>query len=109
MRLAYDHFRHLFRWTYVAFDSFEGLPKIKEIDKQEIWEPGKLKTTEEEFIQIVTEHGMPRDKLITVPGFYNFSLNKKLQNDLLPQKAAVVYIDCDLYDWSRQMIRVWQV
>ena len=38
MRLAFDCFHHLFDWHYVAFDSFEGLPEIGEIDKQAIWE-----------------------------------------------------------------------
>ena len=26
MRLAWDAFRYLFNWSFVAFDSFEGLP-----------------------------------------------------------------------------------
>mgnify|MGYP001560364962 FL=1 len=97
MRMAYDHFHHLFDWIYVAFDSFEGLPEISEIDKQEIWERGKLKTSENRFIHVVTRHGMPRKKLITVKGFYDVSLDENLKKKLLPTKAAVVYIDCDLY------------
>lgn len=50
MRKAYDCFHHLFDWTCVAFDSFEGLPEIGEIDEQDIWQKGKLKTGEEEFL-----------------------------------------------------------
>ena len=75
MRMAYDCFHHLFDWTYVAFDSFEGLPEIAPIDKQEIWEKGKLKTTEDEFVKKVTRHGLPKDKLITIKGFYDQVLN----------------------------------
>lgn len=97
MRLAFDAFRYLFDWTYVAFDSFEGLPEISEIDKQAIWEKGKLKTTEKDFIKIMTRHGMPKNKLMTVKGFYDASLNKETKKRLLPGKAAVIYIDCDLY------------
>src|SRR5262245_18861699 len=40
MRMAFDHSRHLFDWTFVGFDSFEGLPEIEAIDKQAIWEKG---------------------------------------------------------------------
>ncbi|MDD5146829.1 MAG: hypothetical protein PHN39_03795, partial [Candidatus Pacebacteria bacterium] len=40
MKIAWDTFRWLFDFTYVAFDSFKGLPDIKEIDKQAIWEKG---------------------------------------------------------------------
>lgn len=97
MRMAYDCFRYLFDWSYVAFDSFEGLPEIKEIDRQEIFQKGKLKTTEENFIRIVASHGIPKNKLITVKGFFEHVLTPELKLRLLPTKAAVIYIDCDLY------------
>lgn len=97
IKMAYDSFHHLFDWTYVAFDSFEGFPEIQEIDKQEIWEKGKCKTTEDDFIRIATRHGIPKEKLITIKGFYDVSLTPELKSRLLPTKAAVVYIDCDLY------------
>lgn len=98
MRMAYDYFHYLFDWDYVAFDSFEGLPEIKDIDKQDIWEKGKLATSEQDFIRLVTRHGIKRENLITVKGFYDKSLNSELKAKLLPKKAVVIYIDCDLYE-----------
>ena len=95
--MAWKNFQYLFDFTYVAFDSFEGLPSIDDIDKQRIWEKGKLATTEQEFIKKTSSFGIPLDKIITIKGFYEDSLNKDLQNKLLPTKAAVIYIDCDLY------------
>jgi O-methyltransferase len=97
MRLAWDAFHSLFDWTYVAFDSFEGLPEIQEIDRMEIWREGSLKTAEEDFIRLVAEHGMPREKLVTVKGFYDQTLTPELKERLLPTRAAVIYVDCDLY------------
>lgn len=97
MRQAFDTFRYLFDWIYVAFDSFEGLPEIDEIDRQDIWQKGKLKTDEKDFIRIMTRHGMPQNKLITVKGFYEQSLNESTKSKLSHGKAAVIYIDCDLY------------
>jgi O-methyltransferase len=97
MRMAYDNFNYLVDWTYVGFDSFEGLPEIAEIDKQQIWEKGKLKTTENDFIKLVLRSGVPKQKLMTVKGFYDQSLTSELKEKLLPKKAAVIYIDCDLY------------
>lgn len=97
IRLAYDAFRVLFDWTYVAFDSFEGLPEIPEIDRMGAWRPGGLKTSEEDFLRLVLEHGIPRDRLVTVKGFYDRSLTPELKRRLLPARAAVVFIDCDLY------------
>jgi O-methyltransferase len=97
MRLAWDHSNGLFDWTFVAFDSFEGLPDIPPIDRNPMWEKGKCATTEEELIAIVKSSGMPRDRLITVKGFYDQSLTNEIANELLPQKAVVIYVDCDLY------------
>ena len=105
MRKAYDCFHYLFDWIYVAFDSFEGLPEIAKIDKQEIWHKGKLKTEEKEFIRICLRHGIPGDRLITVKGFYEESLNDELKERFLPRKAAVIYIDCDLYKSTVPVLR----
>jgi hypothetical protein len=97
MRLAWDvcHCEH--DWTYVGFDSFEGLPEIQEIDKMPIWKKGACAYSEQEFLQTVLQHGIPRERLITVRGFYQKSLTMELRDQLLPTKAVVVYIDCDLY------------
>jgi hypothetical protein len=97
MRMAWDAFHHLFDLTYVGFDSFEGLPEIARIDEQEIWEKGKLAYAEQTFVRTVTEHGMPRRKLVTVKGFYEHVLDDSLKERFYPHKAAVVYVDCDLY------------
>jgi O-methyltransferase len=97
MRMAWDATRYLFDWTYVALDSFEGLPPLEPIDRMPIWQAGGLKTSEEEFRRIVVGHGMPPERLITVKGFFQESLTEGLKQRLLPAKAAVVYVDCDLY------------
>ena len=97
MRLAWRHFSSLFDWNYVAFDSFEGLPEIEDIDKQEIWAKGRLATTEQDFVNMVVAEGIPNNRLRTVKGFYDQSLTMDLQQELLPAKAAVIYVDCDLY------------
>jgi O-methyltransferase len=97
MRLAWDIFHSLYDWTYVAFDSFEGLPEMDPSDSMPIWKKGDLKTTEMDFLRTVVKHGMPRKKLKIVKGFYDESLTPELRDELLPDKAVVVYIDCDLY------------
>ncbi len=97
IRKAWSHFKYLFDFHYVGFDSFEGLPEITEIDKQQIWQKGKLAFQEERFIKRALKHGIPKDRLKTIKGFYDDSLTPELRDDLLPMKAAVIYIDCDLY------------
>src|SRR3954469_19946853 len=41
MRMAWKHTNQLHRWTFVGFDSFEGLPEIASEDSQQIWQKGK--------------------------------------------------------------------
>lgn len=96
--MAYDAFSHLYDFTYVAFDSFEGLPEVEGIDVHGgLWYRGKMRTSEESFVRMCREHGLPMNKLRTVKGFYKDSLTTALRDELAPLKAAVVYIDCDLY------------
>lgn len=97
MRMAWDAFRYLFDWTFVAFDSFEGLPPMEDFDRSDIFKPGNLATAEGDFIRTVVQHGMVPERLRTVKGFYDRSLTTELRDSLLPGKAAVVYVDCDLY------------
>src|SRR5882762_563012 len=97
MRAAWDAFHVLYDWKYAAFDSFEGLPDLEEIDRMPIWRKGALKTSEEDFIRTVVKHGMPREKLFTVKGFYDQSLNEQTRKRFFPERAAVLYVDCDLY------------
>ena len=69
MRYAWQHTRHNFDLTYVAFDSFEGLPDIEPIDRLANWQRGSFAMSEEDFIATVTGAGMPRERLTTVKGF----------------------------------------
>jgi O-methyltransferase len=105
-RLAWDHFHHLFpTMKFIGFDSFEGFPDIQHIDKQEIWQKGKSKIEEEAFRTLVLQHGIAEDHFQTVKGFYEESLTKELQQSLLPKKAGLIYVDCDLYHSTVPVLR----
>lgn len=97
MRYAWKHTRHNFALTYVAFDSFEGLPEIEPIDALADWKRGSFAISEEDFVATVVDAGMPRDRLKTVKGFYDTSLTPEIAAALQPRKATIVYVDCDLY------------
>jgi hypothetical protein len=97
MRYAWKHTRHNFALTYVAFDSFEGLPDVEPIDALADWQRGSFAISEEDFIATVVEAGMPRERLKTVKGFYDQSLTPDLAAELGPCKATIIYVDCDLY------------
>lgn len=98
MRLAYDSLEYSSALTYVEFDSFAGLPEVTGVDVQGAnWSQGILSMSEDEFRRRCVDFGMPPDRLVTVPGFYDHTLTDDLADRLLPTKAAVIYIDCDLY------------
>lgn len=96
-RMAFNTFKNLFNFKYVAFDSFEGLPDVKGSDQMEVFYKGKLSFDKDRFIKLVTKEGIKESELIVVKGFYENTLNKELVKSLEPLKAAVIYIDCDLY------------
>lgn len=97
MRYAWRHTQHNFAFTYVGFDSFEGLPEIDPMDQLADWQKGHFAMSEEDFVNTVLEAGMPRDRLVTVKGFYDATLTPRLADRFLPTKASIVYVDCDLY------------
>lgn len=105
MRHCWTHTRHNFNFTYVGFDSFEGLPEISPDDAHPGWERGSFAISEASFIKTVTDAGMPQDRLMTVPGFYDDTLTDKLAASLLPRKATIIYVDCDLYKSTVPVLR----
>lgn len=97
MRFAWKHTQYNFAFTYVGFDSFEGLPEPDPLDRQADWKKGSFAVTEEDFIATVRSAGMPADRLRTVKGFYDKTLTPETASKFLPRKATIIYVDCDLY------------
>jgi len=83
-----------------AFDSFEGLPDLEHESSVEIWKKGALATAVEDFMRMVSEHGIYTDRVHTVKGYYSVSLTADLHKSFVDQgrKAALVTVDCDLYE-----------
>ena len=90
MRFCWRHTQHNFNFTYVGFDSFQGLPEIQDVDYQPVWKEGTLKIGKESFIKTVLASGLPRERLITVKGYYEDVLTEDLAQRLLPRKASVI-------------------
>ena len=85
----------------MAFDSFEGLPASDGTHGISTYEPGNLATSEEEFLDIIAEHGIFVDRVHTFKGFYQGSLTQELTAQLRDKngvRAALINIDCDLYE-----------
>ena len=85
---------------FYAFDSFQGLPKVKGPDAEGFrhFEEGEFHCDTAKFSQGIASKGVDLDKVSIVPGWFEETLNNQTKMTLPLTKAAVVYIDCDLYE-----------
>jgi hypothetical protein len=81
-----------------AFDSFQGLPPPKDIDLHSQWEKGDFKMNQQDFINKLKDNGITKSEYALVPGFYDESLKVNQTDKLGIKQAAIVYVDCDLYE-----------
>lgn len=93
---------------FFAFDSFEGLPESKGIDKESRqFEKGEYHATIEQFKSHIKKHavtgGDPKD-IVVVPGWFDKVLKPELKSRLKMKSAAVVWIDSDLYESAVQVL-----
>ena len=104
--LAHKHSRKqgLFMHLY-GFDSFRGLPKPKGIDVHPQWAEGAMRVDRDYFAEILESSGIQQSEYTLVPGFYNESLTATKLEELKLKKAALVYIDCDLYESTVPVLR----
>jgi len=102
-RMALTEARHhnLTDMQFLAFDSFSGLPgNLGDHGIGNQWVGGKLVTSEDNFLEIMKEHGLFCNQIQTFPGFYDHSLNDELVKNMKISQhlAMLVCIDCDLYE-----------
>ena len=84
------------RFHFFAFDSFEGLPSSDEGGDK--FPEGKYACSQDRFLENLRKAGVDTSLVTCVPGFYDQSLTTELQEQLASHKAAIVWVDCDLYD-----------
>jgi hypothetical protein len=82
---------------FIAFDSFEGLPP-GDAPRHVDYDPGAYGCSEPEFRANIAKAGVDLSRVITVPGFYDRSLTAEARARHGLKKAAIVMIDCDLYE-----------
>lgn len=82
---------------YFAFDSFNGLPEGP-FERHADYYEGAYKCSEEAFLQNIRAGGVELSDVVTVPGFYDQSLNSNTKERLKLSRAATILIDCDLYE-----------
>ena len=93
---------------YFAFDSFEGWPKIASAHKDPQFAPGGAKTSESEFLNLLTSYGQSTERVELIRGFYEESLTKSLATKFTSEnvKASLITVDCNLYE-SYKSVFAW--
>ncbi|MGI9068137.1 MAG: TylF/MycF/NovP-related O-methyltransferase [Pyrinomonadaceae bacterium] len=81
-----------------AFDSFEGLPAIEGKDVGGPFVNGEFKYPRDLFERNLRKYGVDIKKIEIVQGFYNESLSSENYRNADPEKIAIAWIDCDLYE-----------
>jgi O-methyltransferase len=90
---------------FLGFDSFEGLPAQHRERESGRWAPGAMAVGEETVRRRLEELGVDLGRVTLVPGFYDRVLDDALRTRLGLEHAAVVYLDCDLYDSTLTALR----
>jgi O-methyltransferase len=91
--------------VFRGFDSFCGLPEPKE-QRYNIWNKGQFACNRHDFERLLAKKGFLSSEYALTEGFYDKSLTPSLSAELmsLGVKAAVIYIDCDLYESTRDVL-----
>jgi O-methyltransferase len=86
--------------TFYAFDSFQGLPGISGVDAEGPCEyhQGQYACSLDQFKKNLSRNGVDLERLRFVEGWYDKTLNEDTKKRLPIKKAAIIWVDCDLYE-----------
>jgi O-methyltransferase len=92
-------FPALARWHYYAFDSFEGLPEITGVDNSTgEFKAGDYAVGLPALKTQLAKNGLDLNRITFTAGWYSEVLNGATAASLPLKKAAVILVDCDLYE-----------
>jgi hypothetical protein len=94
--------------TFVAFDSFEGLPELDEQDDPHnytLFEKGKYSFSMDDFRKTLISQKIDINRVKLIPGWYDESLTDKTFEVNSLKLPAVIMVDCDLYSSTQLVLR----
>ena len=85
---------------FYAFDSFCGLPPSSGVDAAgfQHFEEGNFACSEHDFLDNLRREDVDPAKVHVVPGWFHEVLTGDLKRRLPLKRAAIVWVDCDLYE-----------
>ena len=87
-----------------AFDAFKGLPN----SEGSVFREGEFFFPKGPFIKRIKKAGVNPERVIIVEGFFNESLTDTIKNVNNLSKAAIIHVDCDLYESTVDVLRFCQ-
>ena len=93
------------RMRFFAFDSFQGLPGTIGLDAlSRDFTGGKFACSEDDFKKNIASEGVPLDRVVAVPGWFDDTVNDDTWAKYDIKSAAIVYIDSDLYESAKTIL-----
>lgn len=90
---------------FVGFDSFQGLPKPRGVDTyRDDFVEGQFRAGYDYVRGKLNEHGVDWSRTLLIPGFFADSLTPECKKLHGLRRAAVVLVDCDLYESATQVL-----
>jgi O-methyltransferase len=91
---------------FLGFDSFEGLPPMNGADRYPFQQfaEGQLRCDQATVERNLRRCGVDMDRVRLVKGWYKDTLTARNREQLGLRKAAVVWIDCDLYESTASVL-----
>lgn len=84
---------------FLAFDSFSGLPEIKGVDNEfKQYSQGQYAYGVKNFKNNILKRGVDLNKVEIIPGWFDQSLNNESVEKIKLVSAAIIWVDCDLYE-----------
>jgi O-methyltransferase len=97
---AVKQYHQLRPMHFYIFDSFEGLPEPSGLDGDvnRRYAKGDFSCSLSDYKRNVVRGGVDLTRVTCTPGWYNESLSDDLKQRLPLRKAAIILVDCDLYE-----------
>lgn len=94
---------------FVACDSFRGLPEPKGLDAVDGYSSHfherQFQCSKDEFFANLRAEGIEVARVIAIEGWFNQTLNDGTRAEHRLERAAFVWIDCDLYESTVPVLR----
>lgn len=95
------------RMRFVAFDSFLGLPEVVDGEKDDRgaeFKAGRFACSAGEFMHELRKANVDLARVHLVEGWYSETLTKEKRDAYGVSLAAVVWVDCDLYESAKRVL-----